>query len=177
LAEAYATAGQPNAAEEASLKAVSLSDVLPAPEKYLIQAARARLTYDNQKAIEAYEKLDTIMPGSDEVQLALATIYKATGAYDKARNRFKQLLDRDPKYIEALLGAGQVESWSGNGSDALDYLSRALTLAIQRGNDEAPASVLRALCANYARMNKAAEGLRSEEESLEIERRLNRPAG
>ncbi len=48
-------------------------------------------------------------------QFALATLYKDAGAYDNARKRFAQLLPRDPKYIEALLGAGQVESWSGNG--------------------------------------------------------------
>jgi tetratricopeptide (TPR) repeat protein len=177
LAEAYAAVGQPNDAEQASLKAVSVSDTLPAQEKYLIQATRARVMYDSQKAIESYEQLDKIMPGSDEVQFALATLYKDAGAYDKARTRFRQLLDRDPKYIEALLGAGQVESWSGNGSDALDYLNRALTLAIQRGNEEARASVLRTLGSTYAAMNKSSDGLRYERESLDIERRLGRPAG
>ena len=117
------------------------------------------------------------MPGSDEVQFALATLYKDAGAYDNARKRFKQLLERDPKYIEALLGAGQVESWSGNGSEALDYLNRALALAIQRGNDEAKASVLRTLGATYGAMNKSSEGLRYAKDSLEIERRLGRLAG
>jgi serine/threonine protein kinase/tetratricopeptide (TPR) repeat protein len=177
LAEAYAAVGQPNDAERASLKAVSVGDTLPAQEKYLVLATRARILYDNQKAIESYESLDKIMPGSDEVGFALATLYKDAGAYDSARNRFKQLLERDPKYIEALIGAGQVESWSGNGSEALDYLNRALALAIQRGNDEARASVLRTLGATYGAMNKSSEGLRYGQESLEIERRLGRPAG
>ncbi len=177
LAEAYSANGDPSGAERASLKAVSLGDTLPEQEKFLLLAARARIQYDNQKAIEYYEKLDKIMPGSDEVQLALATLYKDVGAYDDARKRFKQLLERDPKYIEALLGAGQVESWNGNGSEALDYLNRALALTIQRGNEEARASVLRTLGSTYGAMNKSTEGLRYGRDSLEIERRLGRPSG
>ena len=177
LADAFAAVGQPNDAEQASLKAVGAADALPPQEKYLVLATRARIQYDNQKAIEYYENLDKIMPGSDEVQFALANLYKDAGAYDNARQRFKQLLERDPKYIEALVGAGQVESWSGNGNDALDYLNRALPIAIQRGNDEARASVLRTLGATYGGMNKTSEGLRYAQESLEIERRLGRLAG
>jgi serine/threonine protein kinase/tetratricopeptide (TPR) repeat protein len=177
LAEAYAAVGRPTEAERASLKAVGVSDSLPPQEKYLVLASRARILYDNKKAIEYYENLDKVMPGSDEVQFALATLYKETGAYENARKRFAQLLQRDPKYIEALLGAGQVETWSGNGNEALDYLNRALTIAIQLGNDEARASILRTLGATYGVLNKSADGLRYGQESLDIERRLGRISG
>ena len=117
------------------------------------------------------------MPGSDEVLYALASLYEDTGAYEKARAGFAQLLSRDPKYIDALLGAAQVEIDNGKPDDALDYLGRAQTLAVQRGNDEARATILRALGSNYRALNKPAEALRYYQQSLEIERRLGRTLG
>ena len=97
--------------------------------------------------------------------------------YDEARKRFAQLLARDPKDIEALLGAGQVETWSGKPADALDHLNRALTVVIQGGNDEAKATVLRLLGGAYAGLNKPREALQHYQESLALERRLGRTSG
>ena len=177
LAESYSALGHSNDAETYSGKAVGLSDGLPSQEKYLILANRARILHDDAKAIEYYENLQKAMPGNDDVLYSLATLYENAGAYDKARAGFAQLLSRDPKYIDALLGAGRVEIRSGKAEDALDYLGRAHTLAVQRGNDEARASILRALGVNYRVLNKPAEALRHYQESLEIERRLGRTLG
>ena len=157
--------------------AVTGADALPSHEKTLILAAHARILNDRQKAIEYYEGLDKVLATNQDVQFALATLYQDSGTYDKARKRFAQLLSRDPKYMEALLGAGEVESWSGNANEALEYLNRALTAAIQDGNDEAKASVLRAMGGTYASLNKPQEALRNYEESLAIERRLGRTGG
>ncbi len=153
------------------------ADALPPYEKTLILAAHARILNDRPKAIEYYESLAKGGATNDEVTFALAALYKDTGAYDEARKRFAQLLARDPKYIEALLGAGQVESWSGKPADALDYLNRALTVVIQGGNDEAKATVLRLLGGTYAGLNKPREALQHYQESLALERRLGRTSG
>ncbi len=177
LAESYSALGHSNDAETYSGKAVGLSEGLPSQEKYLILANRARIRHDDAKAIEYYETLHKAMPGDDDVLYSLATLYENAGAYDKARAGFAQLLSRDPKYIDALLGAGRVEIRSGKAEDALDYLTRAQTLAVQRGNDEARASILRALGVNYRVLNKPADALRHYLESLEIERRLGRTLG
>jgi len=177
LAQVYATLGHGTEAEKLSRTAVTGAESLPPHEKTLVLAAHARILNDRSKAVEYYESLDKVLATNDDVQFALATLYKDTGAYDKARTRFAQLVARDPKYIEALLGAGQVESWSGKSNEALEFLNRALTTAIQGGNDEAKASALRALGGTYAALNKPKEALRQYEESLEIERRLGRTGG
>jgi tetratricopeptide (TPR) repeat protein len=168
LGQAYAALGHTSDADKLSMKAVSLSDALPPQEKYLILATRARILHDNRKAIEYYESLDKAMPGSEDVAFALANLYEDTGAYDKARVRFAELLERDPKYIDALLGAGRVEIRSGKANDALDYFNRALSVAIQRQNDEARAGVLRMLGLNYRVLGKPQDAFRYYEESLEI---------
>ncbi len=177
LGQAYATLGHTSDADKFSMKAVSLSDALPPKEKYLILATRANILNENQKAIEYYEHLDKAMPGSEDVVFALADLYEDTGAYDKARTRFAKLLERDPKYIDALLGAGRIEIRMGKANDALDYFNRALTTAIQRGNDEARARVLRMLGLNYRVLGKPKDAFRYYQESLEIERRLGRTSG
>jgi eukaryotic-like serine/threonine-protein kinase len=177
LAESYAELGYINDAEMHSGKAVGLSEGLPLQERYQILANRARIQHDDAKAIEYYESLKKMMTGNDEVLYALATLYGSRGAYDKARAGFAQLLSRDPKYIDALVGAARVEIDNGKPGDAMEYLGRAQGLAVQRGNDEARATILRALGLNYRALNKPSEALRYYQESLEIERRLDRTPG
>jgi eukaryotic-like serine/threonine-protein kinase len=177
LAYSHATLGHDAEAERISRNALTGAEALPPYEKTLILAAHARILNDRPKAIEYYESLARGGATNDDVTFALAALYKDTGAYDEARKRFAQLLARDPKYIEALLGAGQVESWSGKPADALDYLNRALTVVIQGGNDEAKATVLRLLGGTYAGLNKPREALQHYQESLALERRLGRTSG
>ena len=177
LAQAYAATGRMTDAEKTSRRAVELSSALPRQERSLILATHARLMNDAPKAIEYFEELHQTMPGSDEVEFSLASLYKEEGEFDKARALFAGLLERDPKYLDGLLGAGEVESWSGRSAEALDYLNRALTIAVQRGNDEAKARVLLALGSAYGLLNKLDEALQYCQESLAIERRLERTAG
>ena len=125
--------------------------------RHLSWPPHARILNDQPKAIEYYESLDKGGATNDDVQFALAALYKDTGAYDKARKRFAQLLARDPKYIEALLGAGQVESWSGK-------RQRRARLPESRAHDGDPGrqrrgqgSVLRTLGGTYGRPEQASE--------------------
>jgi eukaryotic-like serine/threonine-protein kinase len=177
LARSYATLGRGGDAERFSRTAVTSADTLPPNEKTLILAAHASILNDRPKAIEYYKTLQQSLPTNDDVQSALATLYKDTGAYDEARKGFAELLARDPHHVEALVGAGQVESWSGKPNDALEYLNKALTTTIRRGNDEGKATVLRALGGTYASLNKPQDALRHYEDALGIERRLGRTGG
>ena len=81
LAESYAALGHINEAETYSSKAVGLSEGLPPQERYQILANRSRIQHDDGKAIGYCENLNKMMPGSDEVLYALASLYEATGAY------------------------------------------------------------------------------------------------
>src|SRR4029078_8555227 len=53
LSEASAGVGQPNDAERASLKAVSVGDTLPAQEKYLVLATREGTPCDKQHTTQS----------------------------------------------------------------------------------------------------------------------------
>src|SRR5215469_3030922 len=172
LSEVYSLLGYENEAEVASRKAVELSENLPAPEKYRVEASHLRILRDYPRAIEAYENLAKATPNDTDVQSALGYLYRNSGAYDKARALYGRLLERDPKSSEALFGMGRIEVMSGNLLTALDYLNRALTIAIQLENDEEKALILHIVGVAYRKLNKPDEALRNYQESLDITRRL-----
>src|ERR1700739_73930 len=62
LGQTYSNLRNDEKAKEYSQKAVDLSDKLPAPERYLIQANYAQVTNDYRKAIESYENLEKVSP-------------------------------------------------------------------------------------------------------------------
>jgi serine/threonine protein kinase/tetratricopeptide (TPR) repeat protein len=177
LGQTFANLGYDDEAEQFSLKAVHLSDNLPLQEKYRIAASHAWIMKDFPKAIEDYGNLAKVAPDDTDVQLALAGLYEENNALDKARERYAQVLSADPKYVSALLGMGRVEIKSDNPQNSLEYLNRALTLAIQFENDEQKATVLQAIGVAYRWLNKQDEALRDYQESLAIKRRLGDKRG
>ncbi len=177
LAKTYANLGQDDDAEHASRKAVELSDQLPPPEKYLIQASHDQIQRDYPKAIEAYENLAKAAPDNADVLFELAGLYEKSSAYDKAREEYTKVLTLDPKRVDALLEIGRVEVRSGNSQKALEYLTRAEALAVEFGNDEERSKILQAMGVAYADLNKHEDALRNYRESLEIERKLGLKKG
>jgi eukaryotic-like serine/threonine-protein kinase len=177
LAKTYANLGQDNEAEQASQKAVELSEELPPQEKYLIQASHQRIQRDYPKAIEAYENLARAAPGNSDVIFELAGLYENSSAYDKAREKYQKVLDLDPKRVDALVAMGRIEIYSGNSQKALEHLTRAQALAVESGNDEERAQILQAIGVAYAALNKHQEALRNLRDSLEINRKLGLTKG
>jgi eukaryotic-like serine/threonine-protein kinase len=173
LGQAYANQGYANEAEQATRKAVDLSEGLPPQEKYLISAIHFQATNDTQKAIDAYETVTKVLPEDSDVQFALADLYNTIGSFDKARAHYDQLLARDPKYIEALYGRASVEISSGNSQNALDYLNRALSLSIELGNVQEQSRLLYGLGVAYGTLNKPEEALRNYQSALGIQRQQN----
>ena len=125
LAKTYANLGQDDDAEHASRKAVELSDQLPPPEKYLIQASHDQILRDYPKAIEAYDTLAKAAPDNTDVLFELGGLYENSSAYDKAREEYAKVLTLDPKRVSALLAMGRVEVYSKDPQKALEYLIRA----------------------------------------------------
>ncbi len=177
LSEAQSALGYDNDADESSRKAVELSDKLPARERYLILANRARVTHDNTKAIEYYENLVKGAPEDLDVEMNLGGLYEANLALDKARERYNFVLQRDPKSIDALLAMGRVEVMSGNAQNGLEYFQRARSVAIQTDNQEQNAAAMHALGVGYEQLNKPDEALRNLQESLAIRRRIGQKRG
>ncbi len=111
-------------AEQASRRAMELSENLPTQDKYLIEASHASIVHDNAKAIAAYENLVKVNPDDTDAQFALATLYEASGDYAQARKYLAKVLASDPKNVAALLASGRVEIRDGNSQAALDPLNR-----------------------------------------------------
>jgi eukaryotic-like serine/threonine-protein kinase len=172
LAEADLELGYDAEAEKNSRKAVELSQTLPAAEKYLVEAANARVMKDNKKAIEAYENLAKIFPGNSDVEYALGNLYSNNGEYDKARTQFAAILKADPKNIKALWQMGNLEYQQDNYQAALEPLNTALSLAVQVDNQEQKALILHSLGISYRLMNKPDDAIKSLQDSMEITRKL-----
>ena len=177
LGQTYSTLRYNDKAEQFSRKAVDLSDKLPPPERYLIQANDAQISNDYRKAIESYENLEKVSPDDVDVHFRLGGLYESTGAYDKAREELAKVLATDPKHVDALLASGRVEIKSSNPKGSLDYLNRGLTLAVQLDNADGKATILNAIGAAYEQLNKPDEALRNYEESLAIKRSLGQKPG
>ena len=177
LSEAQSALGYDNDADQSSRRAVDFSSNLPARERYLILANRARVTHDNAKAIEYYEDLAKSAPEDMDVQLALGGLYEATSVLDKAKEHYAVILQRDPQSLDAHLAMGRVEAMSGNPQHALEYFERARSLAIQTDNQEQQAASLHALGVAYKLLNKPEESLRNFEDSLAIKHRIGQKRG
>ena len=172
LAQTYAAMGYDDKAEQASRRAVELSDNLPASDRFLIAASHASLTHDSAKAIAAYEQLLKVNPDDSDVQFALANLYEDAGNYDQAKKYLRSLLSSDPNYVAALLASGRVDIRSGDAQAALDPLNKALGLAIQFDNQQQKGAILQALGIAYQRLNKLDDALRNFNQALEIRRKI-----
>ena len=172
LADADSALGYDGDAEQASRKAIQLSQTLPPAEKYLIEAAHARVVKDNKRAIEAYENLAKSMPENSDVESALGGLYTETGNYDKARAQLSKLLTSDPKNIKALWQMGVVEIVSGNPQAALDPLNKGLSLAVQLDSPELKALILQSMGISYRIMNKPDDAMRNYQDAMAINQRL-----
>jgi serine/threonine protein kinase/tetratricopeptide (TPR) repeat protein len=177
LAQTYANLGYDNEAERYSRRAVDLSASLPASEKYLIEASNARIQNDTQKAIAAYQNIVKVSPEDPDVQFTLASLYEDANDFDNARSHLATVLEQDPKYVDALLASGRVEIKSGNPQNGLDFLNRALTLAIQLDNQEEKAAILQAIGVAYRLTDKPQEALRNYQESMAIKKQIGDKRG
>ena len=177
LGEAYAALGYDADAEQASRRALDLSQNLPPAQRYFIEASLARITKDNQKAIVAYENLAKSFPNNLDVQFALGSLYEDAGDWDKARSCYENVLKADGKNLDALLAMGRVEIKAGNPQKGLDPLDQARHLAIDLDNQEQQALILQATGIAYKLMNKPAEALRNYQDSMAINQRLGKKRG
>ncbi|HEY0795540.1 MAG TPA: tetratricopeptide repeat protein [Acidisarcina sp.] len=177
LGQVYSNLGHDDQAETASRHAVELSDNLPAQERNVIEANNARITKDIPKAIAAYQALAKQAPSDTDVQFALAGLYEQSGDFKAAKEQLANVLSRDPKNVDVLLASGRVEIKADNPQGGLDFLTRALNLAIQLDNQEEKAAVLQASGVAYNDLNKLDDALRNFQESLAIKKQIGDKRG
>jgi len=177
LAQVYAALGYDDKAEQASRRAVELSENLSAQDQLLIKARHAGLMHDPAKAIAAYEQLAKVNPDDAETQFALAKLYEDSGNYDQAKKYLAKLLASDPKNVQALLASGRVDIRSGDSQSSLNPLNTALSLAITFGNEEQKGDAYQALGNAYQNLNKPEDALNSFNQALEIRRKIGNQRG
>ncbi|HEV2398525.1 MAG TPA: tetratricopeptide repeat protein [Candidatus Sulfotelmatobacter sp.] len=177
LGEAYSDLGYDSEAEQASRRAVDLSQNLPLAQRYFIEASFAKVTKNSTKAIAAYENLAKSFPDNLDVLFALGNLYEDSGDLDKARSLYQRVLQADGKNLDALLAMGRVDIKSGNPQQGLDPLDRAQRLAIDLDNKEQQALILQATGIAYKLMNKPTEALRNYQDSMAINEKLGQKRG
>jgi tetratricopeptide (TPR) repeat protein/predicted Ser/Thr protein kinase len=177
LAQTYLRLGDGNKAQEYSNKAADLDSNLPAAEKYMIQAATARVQNNSDKALEAYDNLAKLMPQDPSIWSDQAAIYEGKGNYDKSFELYSKVLQSDPKNLDALLAIGGVQIERGKTEGSFDYLNRALSLAVQLGNQQGKANVLQTIGAAYRLTNKPDDALQNLQQAAEIEKQLGDKGG
>ena len=177
LAQTYSTQGYDDQAAQASRQAMSLSDSLPAQEKYRIAATHYGIVNDRDKAIQAYENLVKASPSDADIRFQLGGLYEQAGGLDEAREHFAKVVELDAKFVRGLLALGRVEIKRGNPQPSLEHLDKALSLATQLQNDEARGDVQQAIGIAYMRLNRPDEALSRYEESLKIKQRLGNKRG
>jgi len=177
LGQAYSRLGYGPKAEQYSSKAVDLDASLPAAEKYMIEAASARIQNNFDKALEAYNELGKLMPQDPQVWSEMAALYDSKGVYDKAFDYYTKVLASDPKNLDALLAIGGVQIERGNTESSFSYLTEALSLAIEQGNLQGKATALQTIGAAYRLTNKPDDALQNLQQALDIEKQIGDKGG
>lgn len=177
LGQTYARLGYDRKAEEAGSRSVELSGNLSPAEKYMIQAVNARIGNNFQSALDAYNKLSDLMPNDPQIQFNLGELHEQHGEYDKAHDHYTRALQSDAKHLEALRGLGHVESERGNPQASLDYLNRALSLAVELNNRQGKAAVLHNLGESYKLLNRPQDALKNFQDSFEIMQQIGDKKG
>ena len=177
LAQAYANLGYDAEAEQAARQSMALSENLPQAERYLIAAASAQVQNNNVEAIKLYELMASASPGNADVQFALGRLYEDTGDFAKANAQYEKLIQANPKDVTVILGLGRMAIKQGKAQDSLDPLTRALSLSVQLGNDEARGASLHLMGVAYRMLNKPEEALRNFQDALAIRQRTGETRG
>jgi tetratricopeptide (TPR) repeat protein/predicted Ser/Thr protein kinase len=177
LAKTYARLGYDRQAQQSASRSVELSGSLSPVEKYMIQAANARIGNNYQNALDAYNNLLGLMPNDAQVQFELGELFEQHGVYDQAHEHYAKALESDPKHIDALRGIGQVEYERGNPQGSLDHLNRALSLAVELNNRQGKAIVLQNLGEAYKLLNRPQDALQNFQQSLDIKQQIGDKKG
>jgi tetratricopeptide (TPR) repeat protein len=177
LGQNYARLGHDRDAEQSATRSVELSSNLSPVEKYIVQAVNAKIGNNYQQALDAYQNLERLMPSDPQVQFELGELNETHGEYDKAHAHYEKAVQTDPKHLEALRGIGQVECQRGNPQESLDYLNRALSLAVEINNRQGKAMVLQNLGEAYKLLNRPQDALQNFQQSFDIKQQIGDKKG
>jgi Tfp pilus assembly protein PilF len=86
------------------------------------------------EATEFFKKAARLHPGSMNLECNLADSYRAGGQLNEAECIYRRVLNKSPKYLDALIGMGESsKAWgdkeveTGNSEDAAEYFEKAIS--------------------------------------------------
>jgi tetratricopeptide (TPR) repeat protein/tRNA A-37 threonylcarbamoyl transferase component Bud32 len=173
LAQTYAALGYAPEADRHSRTSVSLSGALPDAEKFMILASNARIMKNRADAVGFYDKLAAIL-SSDEVLSDLAAALEENASLDKAHAEYSKLATRDPKNLEALIGIGRLNFKRGQPQAAIESLTKALNIAIERNNLDGQAMARNWIGTSYRSLNRLDLALTELNEALRLAKQIGR---
>jgi serine/threonine protein kinase/tetratricopeptide (TPR) repeat protein len=177
LAESYARAGSNGEAVRMARQAAALSASLPLRQRYRVEGISARVLNDADRQLQAATNLVNVSPADSEALYDLADLHERAGRFAQARDALGKVLERDPKYTEALRAMARVEIRRGNPEAAFDPLNRALAVTKSTENLESKANLFQAIGIAYKQIQKPDEALRCYQQSLEIKQKLGLKRG
>jgi len=177
LAESAARAGSDEEAVSAARQAAALAAGLPLRQRYRVEGISARVLNDTGGQLQAATSLVNVSPADSDALYDLADLHERAGRFAQARDALAKVIERDPKYTQALLGMARNEIRRGNPEAAFDPLNRALALTNSTENLQSKANLLQAIGIAYKRTTRPEESLRCFQQSLEIKRKLGDKRG
>jgi eukaryotic-like serine/threonine-protein kinase len=177
LAESSARAGSDDEAVSAARQAAALAPSLPLRQRYRVESISARVLNDADRQLQAATNLVNVSPADSEALYDLADLHERAGRFAQARDALAKVLERDPKYTEALRAMARVEIRRGNPEAAFDPLNRALAVTKSTENLESKANLFQAIGIAYKQIQKPDEALRCYQQSLEIKQKLGLKRG
>jgi tetratricopeptide (TPR) repeat protein len=85
-------------------------------------------TMDNDKQITTLEKTEKKYPNDTNVKFSLGLLYQKMHSYDKATQKFKEILDLVPNNTKALYYLGGLMKIQKNYASSLEYFNKYLTI-------------------------------------------------
>jgi serine/threonine protein kinase/tetratricopeptide (TPR) repeat protein len=177
LAESAARAGSDDEAVSAARQAAALAAGLPLRQRYRVEGISARVLKDTGGQLQAATSLVDVSPADSDALYDLADLHERAGRFAQARDALAKVIERDPKYTQALLRMARNEIRRGNPVSAFDPLNRALAVTNTTQNLQSKADLFQAIGIAYKLIDKPDEALRCYQQSLEIKQKLGLKRG
>ena len=168
LAEVYERLGQlPEAVDAAGRAAADLGDG-NALEAVQVEAVRARLAGDADRAERAYRRWAELAPNRAETHLGLAELLEGQGRFEEALESIRRAAELDPSNLSVGLAHGRMLARSGAVAEAIPIFQDLQNRQSAANNIEGMATVQHAMGRTYDLLGRSDLALQSFSEALRL---------
>jgi tetratricopeptide (TPR) repeat protein len=178
LAESARAAGRGDAALTAALNGLRLVDSTESAHAMRLEALRASIEGDPDRAATVLGWLAARRPGDTQVALLLAEAQAEAGRFQEAAERLQVIAEMDADDPRVWFLLGKVSILRGEARRAVDeYLVRALVLFNRSRNAAGQADTINALGVGYDRLGQVDQAIEQYGRAVELRRTLGDPRG